>query len=37
MIVKNTSIINWKKYYIGVVALLVAEIVAFYFITRQYV
>ena len=37
MTVKNTSIINWKKYYIGVVALLVAEIVAFYFITRQYV
>ena len=37
MTVKNTSIINWKKYYIGVVARLVAEIVAFYFITRQYV
>ena len=37
MAVKNTSIINWKKYYIGVVALLVVEIVAFYFITRQYV
>ena len=31
MTVKNTSIVNWKKYYIGVVALLVAEIVAFYF------
>ena len=36
MTVKNPSIINWKKYYIGVIALLVAEIVAFYFITRQY-
>jgi len=37
MTIKNSSIVNWKKYYIGVVALLVAEIVAFYFITRHYV
>ena len=37
MTIKTTQTLNWKKYYIGVIALLVAEIVAFYFITRQYV
>jgi hypothetical protein len=33
----NSSIINWKKYYIAVIALLVAEIVLFYYVTRQFV
>lgn len=33
----SATIVNWKKYYIGVIALLVAEIVLFYFITRQFV
>jgi|TARA_B100000787_G_scaffold2140_1_gene1633 hypothetical protein len=33
----NTSMVNWKKYYIGVIALLVAEIVLFYYVTRQFV
>lgn len=35
---ETTSIktINWKKYYIGVLALLAAEIAVFYYITRQF-
>jgi len=33
----SASNVNWKKYYIGVIALMVVEIVLFYYITRQFV
>ncbi len=33
----SASTVNWKKYYVGVIALMVAEIVLFYYITRQFV
>jgi hypothetical protein len=36
MTVKNSAAIHWKKYYAGVIALLVAEILVFYIVTRQY-
>ena len=34
---KSSATVNWKKYYLGVIALMVAEIVLFYYITRQFV
>jgi hypothetical protein len=33
----SATTVNWKKYYVGVIALMVAEIVLFYYITRQFV
>ena len=37
MTIKTTQTLNWKKYYIGVIALLFVEIVLFYFVTRDFV